>query len=765
MKPFFVILLAVASTSAQPTPDIPSFKGQSAAELSEFFHGKPLRNSFSGPEDAFPNQVPGGFWDLAPARAATALADANRTPTHRKNWKLELENESDKTPPPSGWLLYRWSSSGCYSFSSQLFALRFGVPDPHLIVFGYNSIGAVGQNPWADQPAENVRVIPLSDKEARFLADAVFWLASMRAVSGTGRDSAGAGWGSTADGSGTTTLFPEGRLPVELGRGDVWAVSGISMRWSDGNTEDARINLTHYLLSEILPQQLGARWEVVPEIGPHSLATSTEERLKPRVSDSAREGLSDSFAAILRLHAADPVPAEALARLVLAAGNEALSVLLPQLLELQDTLPAKDAEDQEFETLEKRFQTDHFGDPFDKGSEDDSDARERFSALEAKRRFQTAAILRDPLAATIIRLRLAGTAEGLKSAVTANGPDSRWALNQLFRLDPDAWATLLIGKFSNGAVEARRTILKTLASGRPPAAKTLIDGFTPSQRADLAIEIAHFHRQHDAVAFTNDLPLLMALVRDRKADLYRRGEAIELLGAADLGEVTRKEFTQLLVAEILDPQVGEYGSTTLSEGVTALASMPDAAIHLDLILSTPGIVQDAYQAGFSALAKGSIGRPDRKKLLADYVRPRFSKSKGMMNDIFLDILAYDLRPLTAEVAGFASAGPSLPDGDGVDYSGGRFTTPVGQRYHLAREITALWSERDAETVGRMWIHFIANHPRECEPNSEIAKLAESKIRSIPKRSRQQEIAAAIALRPFPTDSAATEEWLKGMAKD
>ena len=157
-----------------------SLQGSSDADVLAFFRGKERRDWTDGPEDSVETSLPAGFWDMDPRKAALAFADSNRTASHRKKWRLVIDDRGGITPPKSGWVLHDWGSSGCYSYSSHVFAIRFGTARPGMMATDYNSHGVVGANPLADQPGFSARWIDLSEKEARFLADTLFWLDRIR---------------------------------------------------------------------------------------------------------------------------------------------------------------------------------------------------------------------------------------------------------------------------------------------------------------------------------------------------------------------------------------------------------------------------------------------------------------------------------------------------------------------------------------------------------------------------------------------------------
>ena len=97
----------------------------------------------------------------------------------------------------------------------------------------------------------------------------------------------------------------------------------------------------------------------------------------------------------------------------------------------------------------------------------------------------------------------------------------------------------------------------------------------------------------------------------------------------------------------------------------------------------------------------------------------------MMNDVFIAALALDLRGLAPEIAALASESPAVQDGDAADYGGGNFKGPAGQRYHIAREITALWNEPDPGTRARMWLALIVSRSYQFSPEYQTSDAAKA----------------------------------------
>jgi hypothetical protein len=170
---------------------------------------------------------------------------------------------------------------------------------------------------------------------------------------------------------------------------------------------------------------------------------------------------------------------------------------------------------------------------------------------------------------------------------------------------------------------------------------------------------------------------------------------MRLLGSMQLDPPVAAELLPLLLAEIKDPQKGEYpGAHTSAAAIDALSRLPGAARHLDEIVAITEGGYNGFDSGVDALLRLTRDLPDRKSRLEAFVRPRLKEHDGMMNDVFITALALDLRGLAPDIAALASESPAVQDGDAAEYGGGSFKGPAGQRYHIAREITALWNEPD-----------------------------------------------------------------------
>jgi hypothetical protein len=748
--------------SAQNPFQYQSFTNRPDQELAAFFKGASRRDDFSGAEGSTPNTIPEEFFSMEPKQAALALAEANRTAAHRGDFQLALDDRHGTALPASGWMLYSWSSSGCYSLSTELYAIHFGVADPVLLQFGYNTIGVVGRNQWADQPAHSAKIVKLSPKEATFLAETLFWLDRIRSLDlRRNSDSSFSGLSCSADGHAQMQLHTSSGAPRKLAEGTFWMAHPVSARWEGNYDRQVGANLAGIFLLQGVPRLLQDRWQKQNHPEPHSLRTATEERLRDRLGADARKQLQADFAAILAMDSVNPLATDIIVEIAEAASQESLVTLMPALQNQLNALAPVSAEEKEYEVLAKRFEN-----PFDDIPKEQKQAHDRLLALREKRNLSRDSTLRQPLTDAVEKLRMASDPKLLQKAVREKSANARWALTLLRRAEPATWGAIVAADFPAADAENKQTILSTLIAGHPPAAAALLATFSEKQRRQFILEIAAYHQIHAPDQIAKDIPLIIRFMADRKENIYRRGEAMALLPKLPLSPSQLAECTKLLHAEIKNPQIGEYSFTTIGSALTALAALPNPEKHLDFLLSISDLHKKEFSDAYDAIDVMTRTNPQREKILADFLRTQFIESAGMMNQHFASALRDDLRSLSKDIAAFASESPAFEDGDGSYYSGGNFKSPVGQRYHIAREITALWSEKNPQTLARLWIAFVAAHPRYFSlenGDTSLKNLAATYIRALPAEQIKAHIQSILTQIPLDESYPETQDWLNSLA--
>jgi len=694
-----------------------SLEGRSDEDIAREMGGKPVADAFH-PADAPDTHLPEGFWKMDPKSAALALVEANRTPAHRKMVRIAMDDRGEVKPPADGWLAYDFKSSSCYVSTLGLTVLRFGNDKPYLFQAASSSNGFVGGNPIADRAGHGFRLISLSADEARFLSQTLFWLDRIRSRSAS-EDRFGGGTHSTADGSATLDWSGGNHKPRRV-QGTVWHGPSKAARWSDNYDQSTCINFCGYLLTVALPEHLAGRWDQTPELDHRSLITPLVERLKPRADSNARDELASVVLTMLARHRTDPLPSPVLSVLVNCAGDSGLSVTLPALEELNGKIHPSGGSELEFRELEIRFKNQY-------GPPDDPEGKkqwQRYQSLRVSMAYDIGCQLREPLPRAIAQLSALYQPARLIKMADGNDASATWALQQLQLHQPEAYADTLIDSFRDADPRSHGMIFSTLAAAYPPGARLLRDTLTAQQKVDLAIQLAAFERQTEPELAVSRIPELLEIARDAAGlrDYNERGPAIELLTDLPLDEMQRVQFEAILLAELKSPQRRPFKISILPWVTTALIKLPDPDRHWDALVEASDRATESGEFYQFLDALSALAKPEtRMSQLVDFIRPCFTSHGGRMNDLFAVALALDLRELAPEIAHLASTGPDVEDGRCANGWGGDFTGPGNNRYHLARNVTALWAETDADTLAKMWLALVISHPGEFSRTSIIAR--------------------------------------------
>lgn len=711
-----------------PTPyQFQSLKGRSDEDIASAMGGKPAADEFR-PADAPDTHLPEGFWEMDPKSAALAFVEANRKPAHREMVRIAIDDRNQVQPPAAGWVVHDFASSSCYVSSTSLTALRFGIDQPYVFHADSSRNGFVGANPLADRAGHALRLIPVSKDEARFLSETLFWLDRIRSRS-SNEDRFGGGMSSTADGSGALDFHVGNQEPRRV-KGTLWNGPSLASRWTDEYDQEACINFADYLLTDALPKHLKDRWNAITPLEHRSLVTPLADRLKPREDSDERDELAAIVLTALERHQTDPWPATVLALLVNFAGDSGLSKTLPDLGELAGNLPPPCRDEAEFRKLEIQFKG-HFSPPDDQEGKKQWD---RYQVLTGQMAYDVPYQLREPLLRAINQLRAIYQPGPLIKLADGNDASAAWALQQLQIHHPEAYADILIANFHEADPGSRRMIFSTLATVYPPGAMLLRDMLTPQQITDLAIPLAQFEQEKEPALAQSRIPELLEIAKDLAGtrDYNERGPAIELLSALPLDGPQRAQFDILLLAELKSPQRRPFKISVLPWITAALIKQPVPDRHWDALVAGSGKATEfsEFYPFLDALSALALARPDpRMAQLGDFMRPCFTKHGGLINELFVTALALDLRELAPEIARLASSGPDVEEGKCANGRGGGFTGPGNERYHLARNVTGLWSETDADSLAKMWVGLVIAHPGDFCRTSVIALKLRERFRA------------------------------------
>lgn len=440
-----------------------SLRNSSDAEISRFMSGAEAIYSFrqaGAPESNFPKKL----WKMDPQEAALAFAEANRSPRHREDFHLGANSNPSLKAPNCGWLILD-------DFQSKT-VLRFGVDQPFLLHAATSGLGMHSTNPFVDSDRHSLQLVPLSPDEARFLAHTAFWLEHLQLTRITTLHRS-----SSMRSSHESFCIVEWQTDKQRHRlaGSLWYIGKIADRWSGEYDEEVQVNLMAYLFSEALPKHLGERWKTPARTSYQSRYLPLAERLKSRHDPATQAQLAHVVLSGLTRHDADPWPATAVIALVSCAGEAGLVTTLPALEALAARLPPPTADETEFTALDARFWRIY------SAPEDPVELApwERHQALKNQLEQDFPTQVRSALIRAIRQLRAFGQ-PGILRELAQSNQDAMWALQQLYRVQADAYAEVLVDYFRKG--QLRSTAFEVLSALNPVAARRLRDSLTEEEQ-------------------------------------------------------------------------------------------------------------------------------------------------------------------------------------------------------------------------------------------------------------------------------------------
>ncbi|HEX7262021.1 MAG TPA: hypothetical protein VF258_09415 [Luteolibacter sp.] len=664
------------------------------------------------PDSNFPETL----WNTDPKTLALAFAQANRSPSHHKNFQLWVDSSPSLTAPTAGWLVLD-------DFSSQV-VLRFGVDQPFL--FQATSSSLFASNHFVDSEKHSLQFIPLSPDEARFLAHTAFWLEHLKSM--PTQKNYGLSHFSSSHESYGTLEWQIDKQPRHGIQGILWDGWPISNRWRGDYDEEAQLNLTHFLLTETLPKHLGKRWEPPARITYDSSKLPLSERLKSQDDPTTQAQLTQVIHTALARHESDPWPAKALVALADCAGDAGLNATLPALEALAAKLPSPSADETEFTALDAQFR--HiYPAPMNPAERKKWD---RHQSLQTALEHDFLTQVRQPLNRCIRQLHANGQPALLREMAQSNDDAAMWALRQLYRLQADAYAEVLIHRFATEKVWSRRHTFETLTTLNPVAARRLRDSFTEKEQADLLFEIIKFDLIHDPSRAQSRIPELLDIVEKPTGKISgpggypvasKRGPAIALLAKLPLNPADQHRFEGLLIKELLIPETHEtYGKIAITSAANAIIARPNPDRFWDTLYQATSVETGSseFNSLLNALATLAIAKPEpRLSHLAELLRHRLRNRHFQIDALSKAALALDLRCLMPEIGNFATSGPSVADGEVTNSCKDDPDKPCMHRYHSARHVSALWQEPDADTRARMWTEFMLRSPYDFAGTSTI----------------------------------------------
>lgn len=762
----------VAKEEVDDADDIPRdklskpYRAQSLASLSpealfEFMTKR--QNAWDYVHRPTPQEA--GFWTLEPQAAAMHFAQHRRPPAENSGWLIAPDTRT--AAPEEGSLSYVDGPSGCFSPSGAY------VYHLHCAREGSSLVYAESIAHWWQVPVnENGRrydflKIDLTYEEARHLFQTIWWLSRIRSTK-IFTNSANPLGGSTSDGFARLIIRSEAHSEIiEDTR------SGVRERFPGGSGEyspASLINLVFTLFLNDLPKRLGERWEAQA-----SAAKREYEDARMVHTPEELSRIKTRSAEMLQLFCDEGGSKEVVSQVVQAVGEEgwkdlrplvdAAAAKLPPLTTREEQVAAIEAEVKTWkeklgfegsdrarlsrdirrdnaekiaakETREPAIpglpspEAPNLLDEIDKNLPVlSNEERAKFDAFDllaeraerARQNLPTEdralASLREAIRITRRQLDIFDDPEALLNWGQTERFQSTFALRRLSTLDRNR-ARELLTHFSTGendetSTEMLEDALETLSE---------LDG--------QPVSAAHLSEQERKTA--------LALLRDPKADYKNWCRALETLVPKD--EPRRYEdpaIDETLLILLKPPYAGAIGGFLLpfpsllprpvAQRLGANAWDPLMDFSVDQSWSGLG----AWQSSLPLLtALAQAGEETQRRELQERLAKQLEVTHGYLNDTFRAIWVLNRTDLKPQLEKIATSGPEDFEGVRATGSGSHRLQTNQQRYHLARQVLALWDEPNAVTKAQMSVALAANQLSEKDWNGVVEKRLREDLQTL-----------------------------------
>lgn len=744
--------LADAEPAYGPVPPPPparpyvkqSRKGLSHAELFAFM-GPGQNFHDHAREHQSRDRVPEGFWDMAPQAAALKLVEINRSDRHRSFFQLAVDDRDGRQPPETGTLHLSHSSSGCYNARQWAIFISFHPGDSWMACARTATNGAATHNALRDGVYYDFSWHELKDADARHLAHTVWWLDRVRSRDRR-KDQGGSGMSmSTADGFAQLKLQPSagGKALVDLD-GTVFS-NDVCLRWNADYNKETALNFACLLIEKELPSRWGGSRDFLHHAMP-VLRGWQDAPPDPTTTEKRRQEVRVILERFLERLDHPPALKPAFIALALEAAAETGVPIADVATKLETRMHPPSRTENELRELERRVKAagprplpslpDTFtgaDDPFGGAGDVNTTAARPKQPSDVEIRAQKLAqerlddelrahelrqeleddlsfMLRNTL--PVVRRKLAARDDvaALKTWALAHGPEAAWAMRRLRELDLGAYvdvlSTDLLKLTSADEVPTAVALFEELCDADINAATRLLPQMKGKAREACAV-IAP-----PVVGIETDVDHLVAVLADPKTgDQGKRTVIDKLVPPDDPMRHRDPRIEKALLKEMKD-QAGEFAGTGRM-AAEALTKRDGAIRHWEAFNA---FHQKEIALNLDAndylcrLVSGSNNGQHLDECRTLLVK-QLHHTNSALNPVFAAIYVLNLRDTASELERVATF-------DGTDVEGREARTAGGQahavtgRFHLPRQILAVWNEPDPTTITRMLIAWSVHHASE-----------------------------------------------------
>ena len=653
------------------------------------------------------NQIPEAFWSLPPKEAALAFVDANRYPVHRDIYALAVDGRDGRQPPDACAIAVSLVFDKSYSDVDDHFFLRV---DPERSYVAYSRTengGGMFFSLGESRPSHDFRLCELDYPDARHLAHVLWWLDRVRTHREYPPESLGSMF-STADGRTHLDFRAADGTPLFQQTGSLW-FSHVAERWNGDYSPEVFLNLAAFLFYDPLRERLGDRWSSQAP-GKPAASCRPSDAAGPPPQPPALPPLASTFIDLFT--PGQTALSLAIARdAIRAAGESAATDLAPPLSALLAQLPIlpprrtrndveadlarveaimpSDPAWAESQSIKNRLRDELMASHRDAGAND-------FHSLSIA------------IELSLRQIRSANDLDTLEAWSRTEDPGADWAIRRLRFLDHDRYVQTLDWWVHNSDGHRARHAFNLLSRENPARAGTTAAAPSLESRDDLAT--AAFVQLARATNMPDGPPRIDALLRlvlSTNSHWDERGRAIDLLvPPCQPLRHPHPEIDEALVRLMAPDLADKTINFTLGKACLALARRGRTETF-ESMANTLASLNDPTVYTYVLQALVHLAQLDPAQLnprLLDILRPQLRHTNNSLRELLLAAWAADLRDLAPDVERIATSGPDDYESERANSYGGK-PSAVDDRFHLARQIAALWSEPDPATQANLLLAF------------------------------------------------------------
>ncbi|WPJ94278.1 hypothetical protein SH580_12615 [Coraliomargarita algicola] len=693
-------------------------------------------------EPSEPQWLPADFWQLSPAESMRLWIDQSRSAAHRAKFDLVLEpTEAALTPLR---LSLDDSPSQCYSTGSRHYYVSFADGDAYFASGQVRTPGGARLYDAVFSPTKyELTFATLDASMAQAVSARIGSLPQIQVeyrqdYERPKRSSMSSAW-SSADGRGYLQLWATAApdMPI-VWSGTLWNWGvELAKRINFKIDQEVRLNYANSLLTRVLPQHVDLS------------SAETDEAIEATVLAILNRYVADASAMSQPVvQIAVEVAGE---RGVAVARSQIESILSDAALPASDTsalLAEKESLQQAIWAIAPKLKD--YGVRYGQSTSHIPEAQvlieqralllAQLKAIEVSVEDQERFSFRQSLQGALLKLELAEDVDALKTWVLEERYGARWALRRLHAHYPAAYAEVLESSLQRGDHQEPGEVLNRIYIADRARGVRLAQQWIDTTDED-ALFVDCFQILQRADAMPDESAQVARLIRLIRADYtnnYLRARALNLL-------VPQKEpmrYTDLSVDAallyVIDPKANGFpdpGYNYTNASINLIER--DAARYYPLVMRHVDLVKMPHQKEHFLVQLASYAeelRPEDRQACFDWVRKELRFTQSNVNSLLWIVWRNDWRILTPELRAMATESVGEEESEDAVY-GNTETRAISGRFHLARQILALWSEPDPMTCAKLYIAFAYQHGFQISTNGEGRSAAPLRATFLPALAR------------------------------